>query len=138
MNLDIIKRTLVSIISGAVVAYAIYLLINGATVVQPEYLGMNILGILIMVLAAWYVGVVYGVYPIYHPYQKRIFLVLGLGLIFFWQYLLLNNIDTYVYAADITKFFGVLIVWFGATWILSKNKQIENQKRDSKMEIIEA
>lgn len=136
--LDTIKRILVTVISGSVVAYAVYLLITGATAVQPEYLGMNFIGILIMVIAAGYVGVVYGVYPIYHPYQKRIFLVLGLGLIFFGQYLLVNNLDTHVYASDITKFFGVLIVWFGATGILSKNKAIQEQKKESKMEIIEA
>ena len=136
--LDTIKRILVTVISGSVVAYAVYLLITGATAVQPEYLGMNLIGILIMVLAAGYVGIVYGVYPIYHPYQKRIFLVLGLGLIFFGQYLLTNNLDTHVYASDITKFFGVLIVWFGATGILSKNKAIQEQKKESKMEIIEA
>ena len=136
--LDTIKRILVSVISGAVIAYAVYLLVIGATAVQAEYIGMNILGILIMVFAAVYVGVVYGLYPIYHPYQKRIFLILGIGLIFFGQYLLLNNTETHVYAWDITKFFGVLIVWFGATGILSKNKTIEAQKRDSKLEIIEA
>lgn len=138
MNMDTIKRILVTVISGAVVAYAIYLLISGATVVSAEHSGMNLVGIIVMVLAAGYVGVVYGAYPIYHPYQKRIFLVLGLGLIFFGQQILINNLDTYVYAADITKLFGVLIVWFGATGILSKNKKIEEQKRESKIEIIEA
>ena len=136
--LDTIKRSLVTLISGSVVAYAIYLLISGALAVQPEYIGMNVVGILVMVLAAAYVGVVYGVYPIYHPYQKRIFLILGIGLIFFGQYVMLNDMDTHVYASDITKFFGVLIVWFWATGVLSKNKAIQAQKKESKMEIIEA
>lgn len=138
MNLDTIKRILVTVISGAVLAYGIYLIATGATAVQPEHLGMNLVGILVMILAAGYVGVIYGAYPIYHPYQKRIFLVLGIGLIFFGQFFLVNNLDTHVYAADITKFFGVLIVWFGATGILSKNKKIQAQKRESKIEIIEA
>ena len=99
---------------------------------------MNILGILVMMIAAAYVGTAYGVYPIYHAYQKRIFLILGIGLIFFGQIVLINNMETHIYAGDITKLFGVLIVWFGATGVLSKNKTIQAKKKESKMEIIEA
>lgn len=136
--LDTIKRIIVTIISGSVVAYAIYLLMTGSLAVQPEHIGMNVVGILVMVLAAGYVGVIYGIYPIYHPYQKRIFLILGVGLLFFGQFILLNDIDNHIYAADITKFFAVLIIWFWATGVLSKNKAIQAQKKESKMEIIEA
>ncbi len=138
MNLDTIKRILVTLISWMVVAYAVYLIATSSTVVQPEHLGMNIVGILVMVLSAGYVGVVYGVYPIYHPYQKRIFFILGLFLIFFGQFILLNNSDTHIYASDITKFFGVLIIWFWATGILSKTQAIQSQKKEAKLEIIEA
>ena len=40
LMLDTIKRILVSVISGAVIAYAVYLLVIGATAVQAEYLSL--------------------------------------------------------------------------------------------------
>lgn len=139
MNIDLIKRGLVSLLSGAVVAYALFLLITGVNIVQPGYgTGMNILALLIMVGAAGYVGTVYGIYPVYHPMQKRVFFILGLFLIVFAHYMMINNGEHNIYATDITKLFGVLIIWFGATGILSKNKKIQAQKQESKLEIIEA
>ncbi len=137
--MDIVRRSLVSLVCSLVIAYAVYLLTIGATVVSPEYVGMNFIGILMLIAIAGYVGIIYGVYPIYHPRQKRIFLILGIALIFIGQSIFINDINTNVYAADITKIFGVLIVWFGATGLLSKTKAIKEGKRKSKkMEIIEA
>jgi hypothetical protein len=36
------------------------------------------------------------------------------------------------------KLFGVLIVWFGATGILSSNETIVSKKREQSLEIIDA
>lgn len=138
MTLDIIKRSLVSLISFAVLVYALYLLVTWATVAPAEHSGMNIFNLLIVMAVACYVGVVYGLYPIYHPYQKRIFLILGIGLIFYAHSYMINNLDTHVYVADITKLFAVLIIWFGGTGLLSKTKIIQDQKKHKNIEIIEA
>lgn len=136
--LDILKRSFVSIISGLVIVYMISMMINGAIVVQAEYLGANFVASLGVILVALYLLVIYGVYPLYHPMQKRTLLVLWLLCIALWHIVLLNDITSWVYAGDMLKLFGVLIIWFGATGILSKNKSIQSQKREKHLEIIEA
>jgi hypothetical protein len=52
--------------------------------------------------------------------------------------ILLNDVEKAIYASDIVRLFGVLIIWFGATGILTKTKAIEGKKREKNLEIIEA
>lgn len=136
--LDILKRSFVSIISGLVIVYMISMMVNGAVVVQAEYLGANLVASLGVIAVALYLFVIYGVYPLYHPMQKRTLLVLWLLCIALGHNILLNDITNWIYAGDMLKLFGVLIIWFGATGILSKNKSIQSQKREKHLEIIEA
>ncbi len=123
--LDIIKRSLVSLFSGFVIVYTVWMSTHGAVIVQPEYIGMNLIATLAVIVIAFYMMVVYGVYPLYHPMQKRILFVIGLACIIFGHMILLNDVEKAIYASDIVRLFGVLIVWFGATGILSKTKAIE-------------
>ena len=99
---------------------------------------MNLVAILATIVIAFYMMVVYGLYPIYHPMQKRILLVIGLACIVFGHTVLLNDVEKAIYASDIVRLFGVLIVWFGATGILTKTKAIQSKKREKNLEIIEA
>lgn len=110
----------------------------GVVVVHQEYIGMNTLASLGTILIAWYVMVVYGLYPLYHPMQKRLLLVLWLICLTLGQMIFINDIDSAVYAWDIVKLFGVLVIWFGATGLMTQNKSIESQKRSKSLEIIEA
>ena len=135
---DIIKRILVTIISGAVIVYTGSLLSSQAIIVQPEHLGLNIVSYIWLILTAAYVMVVYGVYPLYHPMQKRTLSLLGIILIVFGHYVLLNDYNTAIYVGDMIKIFGVLIFRFGATGVLSSNKKIVAQKKDKYMEVIDA
>ncbi len=135
---DIIKRILVTIISGAVIVYTGSLLSSQAVIVQPEHLGLNIVSYIWLILTAAYVMVVYGVYPLYHPMQKRTLSLLGIILIVFGHYVLLNDYNTAIYVGDMIKIFGVLIFRFGATGVLSSNKKIAAQKKDKYMEVIDA
>ena len=50
--MDIVRRSLVSLVCSLVIAYAVYLLTIGATVVSPEYVGMNFIGILMLIAIA--------------------------------------------------------------------------------------
>lgn len=111
---------------------------NGAVIVQAEYIGMNLIATLAVIVIAFYMMVVYGVYPLYHPMQKRILLVIWLACIIFGHMILLNDVEKAIYASDIVRLFGVLIIWFGATGILTKTKAIEGKKREKNLEIIEA
>lgn len=134
---DIIKRILVTLTSGAVIFYTGSLLASQSIVVQPEYIWMNLLSLLGIIAIAIYMLIVYGAYPLYHPMQKRILTVLGIGLIVFWQTVLLNDYNTWIYVWDIMKVFGVLIIRFGSTWLLT-SKKISQQKKEKSIEIIEA
>lgn len=133
-----IKRIGISLLSAGVIAYMVYVAWFGVTITSYGSLGMNILALAIVIGAAGYLWLVYGLYPIYHPGQKRICFILGLFLIFFAEHILLNDANAGLYAGDISKLFGVLIIWLGATGILSNNKAIQSQKQQSKLEIIEA
>ena len=135
---DIIKRILVTIISGAVIVYTGSLLSSQAVIVQPEHLWLNIISYIWLIITAGYMMVVYGIYPLYHPMQKRTLSLLGLILIVFGNYILLNDYTIGVYVWDMIKIFGVLIFRFGATGVLSSNKKIVAQKKHKNMEIIDA
>ncbi len=135
--IDLIKRIWVTVLSWAVILYTGYLLSSQAVIVQPEYSGMNIVSMIAMIAIAVYMMIVYGIYPLYHPMQKRILSVLGILAIVFGQTVLLNDYNTSMYAGDIMKVFGVLIIWFGATGLLT-SKKITEQKKWKSIEIIEA
>lgn len=134
---DIIKRILVTVISGAVIVYTWSLISSQAIIVQPEYSGMNFVSLLAMIAVAIYMMVVYGVYPLYHAMQKRILAIVGIATIIFGHVVLLNDYNTGMYAGDIMKVFWVLIIWFGATGLLTSKKIIQ-QKKEKSLEIIEA
>lgn len=136
--IDLIKRTVVTLIGGAVIFYTAMLFSSDAIIVQPEYNGMNLVSLWAMILLAWYMMIVYGIYPLYHPMQKRILALLGIGTIVFGHVILLNDYNTAMYAGDIMKIFGVMIIWLGATGILTSTKKIAGQKKWKAIEIIEA
>lgn len=136
--IDIIKRTVITLIGGAVILYTAMLFSSQTVIVQPEYSGMNLISLLAMILMAGYMMIVYGIYPLYHPMQKRILAILGIGAIVFGHVVLLNDYNTGIYAGDIMKIFGVVIVWLGATGILTSTKKIAWQKKWKAIEIIEA
>ena len=75
--LDLIKRILVTLISAAVIIYTGSLIASQTLIVQPEHNGMNMLAFILMILVAGYMIIVYGIYPLYHPMQKRILTVIG-------------------------------------------------------------
>ena len=82
--------------------------------------------------------ITYGIYPMYHKMQKRLLLVLGVAAIVVGHEMLINNIDAMIYVSDIVKVFGVMVVWFGATGVITKTKTITEQKRLQNVEIIDA
>ena len=135
---DLIKRIVITIISGAVILYTGMLVSSHTIIVQPEYLGMNLVSMITMIIIAGYMMIVYGIYPLYHPMQKRILAIIGIACIIFGHTILLNDYNSSIYAGDIMKIFGVIIVWLGATGILTSTKKIAGQKKWKTIEIIEA
>ncbi len=99
---------------------------------------MNTISMILIIVLAGYMMIVYGIYPLYHPMQKRILTVLGLASIICGHSVLLNDANASIYVGDMMKLFGALIIWFGATGILSSNKSIVSKKREQSLEIIDA
>lgn len=114
------------------------MLAQGIILVAPEYAGMNMMASIWLLVIAGYVFIVYGIYPLYHPMQKRLLLALGLACIIIGHSIFINNIEQHIYASDMVRLFGVLIVWFGATGIFTNTSTIQSQKREKTIEIIEA
>ena len=126
--IDLIKRILVTIVTGVVIIYTGALISASAMIVQPEHAGMNFISILAMLAIAIYMMIVYGIYPLYHPMQKRTLPIVGLATILFGQSILANDYNTGIYAGDIMKIFGAMILWFGATGLLTSKKVTEQKK----------
>ncbi len=138
LMIDHIKRIAVTLINGGVLVYALWLMIQQTIVVKTEYVWLNTLVLIGIVLVAWYIMITYGIYPMYHKMQKRLLLVLGVAAIVVGHEMLINNIDAMIYVSDIVKVFGVMVVWFGATGVITKTKTITEQKRLQNVEIIDA
>lgn len=134
---DILIRVIAGLIGGAYIGYIIWLVATGNTLVTgQEGVGNYILIGLCLVITLLFV-----INTLYRPLiQKRIRLTLslvGVGLIILAHYTMLDNPETMLYLADLTKLFGVLILVGGATGAVIPTDVVE-QIQESKIEIIEA
>ncbi|USN56747.1 MAG: hypothetical protein H6766_07130 [Candidatus Peribacteria bacterium] len=134
---DILIRLLVGLISGAYVGYIAWLIATGNTDVTGQTGAKNY----ILIGLCLIVALLFAINTLYKPLiQKRIRLTLsliGLGLIVLAHYTMLDNPETYLYLADLTKLFGVLILVGGATEAIIPTDVVE-KIQESKIEIIEA
>ncbi len=138
LMIDHIKRIAVTLINGGVLVYALWLMIQQTIVVKTEYVWLNTLVLIAIVLVAWYILITYGIYPMYHKMQKRLLLVLGVAAIVVGYEMLINDTEKMIYVSDIVRVFGVLTVWLGATGVITNTKAIAAQKRSKNVEIIDA
>ncbi|HMS90674.1 MAG TPA: hypothetical protein PKC87_00425 [Candidatus Absconditabacterales bacterium] len=133
---DIIKRIIISIISGLFIGYIAYLFFQNMIIVQSAYLDYNTLYYLILVLICLFLFVLFGIYPVYFRLTKATLFVLGLVLIIIGDTVLLNDISTYVYVGDIFKVLGVVLTLLAWTNILITDK-ISKKKQEKNVQIIE-
>lgn len=88
---DIVKRFLIIVMYGALLAYVIYLFSIGATIVTGEYLQFNNIILILLIIFSLYKFVFYGVYPIRVKFSKISLFVLGVVLLFVGEYMLIND-----------------------------------------------
>ena len=131
------KRGIISIIGIALVAYLIFLRVNGATIVQGEYAQANIMLYVILLLTYGAFTLIYGMWPIAIPMQRATLFVVWLALVFIGYYYLIDDPSNYIYISDLTKVAGALIM---TTWPagLLMSKKVKKQQAEKKVEIIEA
>lgn len=135
--IDTLKRTAVILINGGLIVYALWLLMHHTIVVKAEFVWLNTVVLIALVIVAGYIATIYGIRPTYHKMQKSILFIIGVTAILVGYEMLINDVENVVYVSDIVRVFGVLVIWLGATGVI-KTKAITNQKREKNVEIIEA
>jgi len=133
---DIIKRVIISVVSGLFLGYLAYLFFQGTVIVQSAYLEWNTLYFLILTLICLFLFILFGIYPIHFRLTKATLFVLGLALIVIWDTVLLNDITTYVYVGDIFKVLWVVLTLLAWSNLLITDK-IQKKKQEKNIEIIE-
>ncbi|MEI6117969.1 MAG: hypothetical protein WCP92_01610 [bacterium] len=78
---DIIKRVIISVVSGLFLGYLAYLFFQGTVIVQSAYLEWNTLYFLILTLICLFLFILFGIYPIHFRLTKATLFVVGLALI---------------------------------------------------------
>ena len=136
--IDTIKRTIVILINGWLLVYAFRLLIQQTIITKTEFIWLNAVVTIAIIMIAWYILITYGIYPMYHKYQKWVLFLIGVAAIVVGYEMLINDTEKMIYVSDIVRVFGVLTVWLGATGVITKTKTITEQKRLQNVEIIDA
>ena len=136
--IDTIKRTIVILINGWLLVYAFRLLIQQTIITKTEFIWLNTVVTIAIIMIAWYILITYGIYPMYHKYQKWVLFLIGVAAIVVGYEMLINDTEKMIYVSDIVRVFGVLTVWLGATGVITNTKTITEQKRLQNVEIIDA
>lgn len=116
--------------------YFVYLFVNGAVIVQAEYLSVNLLLYIVLILFFLYKFVFFGVYPILVVMHKPTIFVAGVALLFVGHYILVNDPNTHVYVGDLVKLLWVILIIISPTNLLHPEKTLK-EKRNKEVEIIE-
>jgi len=133
---DIIKRLLIIVWYGALLAYMVYLYGIGATIVQGSYSDLQSLIYLLLFAFLLYKFVFYGIYPVKINFSKITLFVLGMVLLFVGEYVLINNASQWVYLADFIKIVAIILIILSPTNILHTDKVMKKAK-EKWVEIIE-
>lgn len=135
--MDIVKRSIIFVFSGAILAYIGYLFQQGTVIIQPDVNPQwNIIAYASIMIIFLYLIIFYAIKPMYFKRAKILNTILGLVLIVIWHNLLTNDVASKLYVGDIITVIGSLLTIIGYTNILIL-KKIKQQKEESEMEIIE-
>lgn len=133
---DILKRIIISIVSGGFLWYLAYLFFQNTIIVQGWFIEYNAIYYLILTLICLFLFIFFGIYPVHFRMTKATLFVIGIALIIIGDTVLLNTIETYVYIWDIFKVLGVVLTLLAWTNVLITDK-VKQQKQQKNMEIIE-
>jgi len=133
---DIIKRIIISVISGLFLGYLAYLFFQGTVIVQSGYLEYTTIYYIILTLICLFLFILFGIYPVHFRMTKATLFVLGLALIVIGDTVLLNDVATYVYIGDIFKVLWVVLTLLAWTNLLITDKVLK-KKQEKNIEIIE-
>jgi hypothetical protein len=133
---DLIKRIIISLVSGGLIGYLLFLFVRWSVIVHWEFLEYNMWYYLILAVICLYLFILFGIYPIAHKMSKATLFVFGLALIVIWDTVLINNPTDLVYVWDLFKLIWVVLTLLAWTNVLVTDK-VKKEKADKKVEIIE-
>ena len=133
---DLIKRILISSISGVLLWYLAFLFLQKTVIVQTWFLEYNYVYYIILALICVYLFIFFGIYPVYLKITKATVFVAWIALIIIGDTVLLNDATTHVYISDLFKFIGVVLTLLAWSNVLITDK-VKKQRKDSKIEVIE-
>jgi len=134
---DLIKRSLISIVSCAFLWYVVYMFLQDIIIVQWNFFDSNMLFYLLLVAAWLFLFIWFWIYPISIKRSKLILFFFGIGFIIIGEYVLLNDVRNNIFIWDVVKVFWVLITLLAPTNILITSK-IKEKKNRSNLEVIDA
>lgn len=134
---DLLKRIIVSAISGAFIGYLWFLFFADQQIVVQWFSEFNILYFIVLAVIWIYLFVLFGIHPMYMKITKTSLFVLWISLVLMGDSVLINDSSSFVYVSDFAKILGsflTVLAWtnFFITWKAKKRKE------ESKIEIIEA
>ncbi|MFA5748079.1 MAG: hypothetical protein WC872_03100 [Candidatus Absconditabacterales bacterium] len=133
---DLVKRIVISAVSGALIGYLIFLFFGNNIIVQTYFLDYNNWYYLILILVCLVLFVFFGVYPVHFRMTKATLFVIGIALIIVGDNILLNDVTKFVYVADLFKIIGVVLTLLARTNVLITDK-VKLKGINKKVEIIE-
>lgn len=133
---DIIKRLVVSLISGALIWYLVFLFFWNIVIVNWGYLQYNLWYYLVLLVILLVLFIFFWIYPVHFKMTKWTLFVLWIFLILISHSVLLNDTSIKLYVWDIFKVLWVVLTLLAWTNVLITSKVLKKSK-EKNVEIIE-
>ncbi len=133
---DIIKRSIIVIITLLLIIYLIYCTISWITITNSSFLDQNLNYYIILIIIFLYTAIIHWIYPIHIKINKPVIFFIWIVLIVIWKTVLNNDWQNWIYFWDISIVIWVIMTLLSPTNILIPQKII-NKKKWKKIEVIE-
>jgi len=133
---DIIKRSIITILSLLIIIYLIYCFNHGIIITNSSFLNQNSNYYIILILIFLYTAIIHWIYPIHIKINKPVLFFIWIFLIIISKITLNNNWQLWIYFWDIFIVIWVIITLLSPTNILIPQKII-NKKKSKKIQVIE-
>lgn len=134
---EIIRKIIISIFCILILAYLVFLFQNNQIITSEAYLANNELFYLLLALVPFYFLINFVVLKKYPAKHKIIGVLIGIIVVLFSKFYLINDGLNGQFIGDIFTIIGIIIVWVSPTNLLV-NSKIKKIRDDKKVEIIEA
>lgn len=133
---DIFKRIVISLVSGALIWYLLFLFFSNTVIVSWWYQEYNLWYYLILFAILLVLFIFFGIYPIHFKMTKWTLFTIWIFLILISSSVLVNDTVNKLYIWDLFKVLGVILTLLAWTNVLITSKVIKKSK-EKNIEVIE-